>query len=69
MRNVLFRRRRFCDQGRRRKIVKDNMQLPFPINTADDIQHWCIKTGLHIHEIVMENEHSWRTEKKPRTAC
>ena len=46
------------------RSVKDAMQLAFPINTADDIQHWCIKTGLHIHEIVMENEHSWRTEKE-----
>jgi L-serine dehydratase len=48
------------------RSVKDNMQLPFPINTADDIQHWCIKTGLHIHEIVMENEHAWRTEKETK---
>jgi L-serine dehydratase len=48
------------------RSVKDIKQLPFPINTADDIQHWCIKTGLHIHEIVMENEHVWRTEKETR---
>jgi L-serine dehydratase len=48
------------------RSVKDIKQLPFPINTADDIQHWCIKTGLHIHEIVMENEHVWRTEKETK---
>jgi L-serine dehydratase len=48
------------------RSVKDAMQLPFPINTADDIQHWCIKTGLHIHEIVMENENVWRTEKETK---
>lgn len=41
---------------------KDSVQLPFPVNTADDLLHWCIKTGMHIHEIVMENEHAWRTE-------
>ncbi|MEI9947193.1 MAG: L-serine ammonia-lyase [Chitinophagaceae bacterium] len=43
-----------------------NAQLPFPINTADDLLHWCRKTGLSIHEIVMENEHTWRTEKETK---
>lgn len=42
------------------------VQLPFPINTADDLLHWCIKTGLSIHEVVMENENAWRTEKETR---
>jgi len=42
------------------------IQLPFPINTADDLLHWCIKTGLAIHEIVMENETVWRPEKETR---
>jgi L-serine dehydratase len=37
-------------------------QLPFPINTADDLKHWCLKTGLSIHEVVLENENSFRTE-------
>ncbi len=36
--------------------------LPFPINTADDILHWCRKTGLSISELVMENETAWRPE-------
>ena len=39
------------------------LQLPFPINNADDLLHWCIKTGMAIHEIVMENENTWRNEK------
>ncbi len=42
------------------------VQLPFPINTADDLLHWCIKTGLPIHEIVSENEHAWRSEQETR---
>ena len=41
---------------------KSEVDLPFPINTADDLLHWCIKTGLSIYEVVMENEHSWRSE-------
>jgi L-serine dehydratase len=36
--------------------------LPFPINTANDLLHWCMKTGLAISEIVLENESAWRTE-------
>jgi L-serine dehydratase len=46
--------------------AKDTAQLPFPINTADDILHWCIKTGMPISEIVMENENTWRTEKQTK---
>ena len=44
----------------------DEVQLPFPVNTADDLLHWCIKTGMSINEIVMENETAWRPEKKTR---
>ena len=50
-------------------VVKEGEQesatpidLPFPINTARDLDHWGIKTGLAIHEIVMENELAWCTE-------
>jgi L-serine dehydratase len=39
----------------------DNIQLPFPVNTADDLLHWCMK-GLSVSEVVMENETAWRTE-------
>lgn len=40
------------------------VQLPFPINDAEDIMHWCMKTGLSISEVVMENENVWRSEKE-----
>jgi L-serine dehydratase len=39
-----------------------DIALPFPINTADELLHWCRKTGLTIHEVVMENELAWRSE-------
>ncbi|TAH09955.1 MAG: L-serine ammonia-lyase [Sphingobacteriia bacterium] len=42
---------------------KAPVDLPFPINTADDLLHWCRKTGLPINEIVLENELAWNTEK------
>lgn len=55
-------------------VVKENEevagtqdeQLPFPINTANDLLHWCIKTGMSISEIVLENEHIWRNEDETR---
>jgi L-serine dehydratase len=41
---------------------KNEVDLPFPIDTAGDLLHWCIKTGLKISEVVMENELAWRSE-------
>lgn len=52
-------------EGESRNASAD-IQLPFPINTADDLLHWCRKTGLAIHEIVMENENAWRPEQETR---
>jgi L-serine dehydratase len=43
-----------------------SVQLPFPIDKADDLLHWCRSTGLSISEVVMENEHSWRPEQETR---
>jgi L-serine dehydratase len=45
---------------------KESVALPFPINTASDLMHWCMKTGLAIHEVVMENENVWRSEEETR---
>ena len=43
-----------------------DIQLPFPINTSNDLLHWCMKTGMSISEVVMENENAWRPEKETR---
>ena len=40
--------------------------LPFPINDAADLIHWCMQTGMNISEVVMENENSWRPEIKTK---
>ena len=40
----------------------DEVTLTFPINTADDLLHWCMKTGLNVSDVVLENESSWRNE-------
>jgi L-serine dehydratase len=54
-------------------VVKENEtrdqkedSLPFPINNAEELLHWCRKTGLAIHEVVMENESIWRAEKETK---
>ncbi len=38
------------------------VQLPFPIDDANGLLHWCMKTGMSIHEVVMENETAWHNE-------
>lgn len=45
---------------------RDQVLLPFPINNSAELLHWCLKTGLAIHEVVMENEASWRPEAATR---
>jgi L-serine dehydratase len=56
----------FVQQENENKSSADAVQLPFPVNTADDLLHWCRKTGLPISEVVMENESSWRSEEATR---
>jgi L-serine dehydratase len=46
---------------------KNEVDLPFPIDTAGDLLHWCLKTGLKISDVVMENELAWRSEAETRT--
>jgi len=45
---------------------KTEVDLPFPIDTAGDLLHWCMKTGLKISEVVLENELAWRNEPEVR---
>ena len=40
--------------------------LPFAIENAAELTHWCLKTGLSISEVVLENESSWRGEKETK---
>ncbi|MET3112829.1 L-serine dehydratase [Pedobacter sp. CG_S7] len=47
------------EDGRKKKQV----DLPFPIEKAADLLHWCLTTGLKVSGVVMENESAWRTEQ------
>lgn len=42
------------------------VDLPFPIDTARQLLQWCIKTGYSISELVLENELAWRPEEQTR---
>lgn len=57
----------FVVRENQRPDTRSSVQLPFPINNAGDLLHWCRKTGLSIHEVVMENETAWRSEAEIRT--
>ncbi len=48
------------------KSSGSTVQLPFPINNSNDLLHWCMKTGMSINEVVMENENVWRPERQTR---
>lgn len=43
-----------------------DMHLPFPINSSAELLHWCMKTGMNISDIVMENESAWRSDADTR---
>lgn len=42
------------------------VELPFPIADAKDLVFWCMKTGMAIHDVVLENESAWRSEEETR---
>lgn len=55
----------FVKQEGKDAAPRKEVQLPFPVNTASDLLHWCMK-GLNIYEVVMENEGAWRPEEDTR---
>ena len=48
------------------EIGSSHVILPFPINTSDELLHWCMKTGLNISDVVLENESAWRSEQETK---
>lgn len=56
----------FVKQEGEKNSATQAVQLPFPINTSSDLLHWCMKTGLSIYEVVLENENVWRSEEETR---
>lgn len=54
----------FIEREGESAVSSGSVVLPFPVETASDLLHWCMKTGMPIHEIVMENESVWRAESE-----
>lgn len=44
----------------------NEVDMPFPVENAKDLLGWCIRTGLKISDLVIENEQAWRTENEVR---
>jgi L-serine dehydratase len=53
-------------EGEKSEANDTLVDLPFPIDNAAGLLHWCMKTGLKISEVVFENELSWRSEQEVR---
>jgi L-serine dehydratase len=56
----------FVEQEGGMEQQKEDIELPFPVDNADQLLHWCMKTGLSVSEVVMENESTWRSEAATR---
>lgn len=56
----------FVQQEGEANASKNEVTLPFPVNTSHDLLHWCRTTGMAIHEVVMENETAWRSEAETK---
>ncbi len=53
-------------EGDTNDLNKNFSELAFPIDDAKDLLFWCIKTGMPIYNIVLENEQSWRNEEETK---
>lgn len=56
----------FVEQEGVRSYAEESAILPFPIDNADELLHWCMKTGLPVSGVVLENESTWRPESETR---
>lgn len=54
----------FVVQEHERHDGSKEVDLPFPIQNAKELLVWCMRTGLKVSEVVMENEHAWRSEEE-----
>jgi len=54
----------FVVQDQATGSVRPPVELPFPVDNASDLLHWCIRSGYRISEIVWENERAWRPEEE-----
>src|SRR5690606_15564167 len=46
--------------------VLREVDLPCPVDTAQELMVWCMRTGLKISELVIEDEMAWRPEEETK---
>lgn len=56
----------FVKQEDDNSSVLSEVELPFPIETASELVSACMRTGLKISDLVLENEHAWRSEAETK---
>lgn len=56
----------FVVQENEEGSVLSEVDLTFPVDTAEELLFWCRRTGLKISELVLENELAWRSEEETR---
>lgn len=47
-------------EGQQEALENREVQLPFPIQTAQELRNYCLEENAGIWEIVLANERSWR---------
>jgi len=50
------------EEGERSGREDTSVQLPFPVDSAEDLSRHCRETGLSVSGLVLENEKNWRSE-------
>lgn len=55
-------------EGDTDRSESEDVSLPYPIESAADLQRWCSESGLPISGVVAENEKAWRSEAETRAA-
>jgi len=57
----------FIKKENEKILIREGIELPFPIDSADDLLHWCRRTGLSVSDVVLENENTWRPDFETKT--
>lgn len=56
----------FVQQEGMNNACTEPITLPYPIEKAEDILHWCTKKNISISGLILANEKAWRTEADTR---
>ncbi len=55
------------DEAAEDKIVADTTALPYPFHSGDELLQQCQDNGISIAQLMLANEHVWRSESEIRS--